>query len=667
MKSQIILTTALGSSGVLSQADHGVMSLDTWCVTYLSTYLVPVATGQSIGASSSQPTLAGNSSVPVTQTEFPSVLTSHTSIITDVSNAVSSSVEIEPTEAQSGSETTSFDPTIGTLTDRITTSSGSIVSSNAITTSTGIIEPPGRSVIFLISAPNTRKRQNTDRGFVGNNNPSICTFAQSFNLAGEQLFIDGVPFFYDGEDYKELVVGPSPPEGAVTRLFGTSGQSLQVDLPASDAGFCQAGDGRVYVTFASGPAGCEVVSLDVYDERQCQNGRLVGLDTTTSAIETATSEGVSSRSATSAEDSATTETIALSSDSTASSSAVQTKSLGPISQTTESEASTTASSSAFESIQRSSATSIAMSEASTLSPASSSVLDESTTDEVFPTTTSSSLSTSTETEEPTSMESTSQASSETTEAAESSSGESTSATTTETTSDAGHPATETTTAVEEITTENKTATEPATESETTTAESAAATEDTTTAVFTTGESSTVVTTAEESTSEASTTAEESTSEASTTAEESTSEASTTTEETTTAESTSSESTTVESTTAQSTTDEPTTTESTTDTPSTTTTSAAATTTAALACTDLPNPYTDSTGTTYALQCNTDVNSYTSIDEFTADSFVGCIEACSVYVGCAGIEYLKSSGYCTLFNASSGSSPTTDYDIALVQP
>jgi hypothetical protein len=56
MKSQTILTTVLGTSGVLSLADHGAMRLDTWCVTYLSTYLVPVVSpGQSTGASSSVP------------------------------------------------------------------------------------------------------------------------------------------------------------------------------------------------------------------------------------------------------------------------------------------------------------------------------------------------------------------------------------------------------------------------------------------------------------------------------------------------------------------------------------------------------------------------------------------------------------------------------------
>ncbi|KAF5588117.1 hypothetical protein FPCIR_7308 [Fusarium pseudocircinatum] len=434
-----------------------------------------VSPGQSTGASSS---------VPVTQIES------------------QNTVQIEPTQAQSDSETVSFDSTTGTLTDEIT-ASGSIISSDALTTSTDIIEPPGRSVIFLISAPNTRKRQNTDKGFVGNNNPSICTFAQSFNLAEEQLFISGVPFFYDGEDYKELATGPAPPVGAIKRLFGTAGRALQVELPGSIAGFCQASDGSIYVTFMGGRVGCEVVNLEVYDERQCQNGRLVGLDTTTSAIETATSEAISSESATSVGGSATTDSTALRSDSAAASSSVaQTQSVEPISQTTESEASTAASFTAIESIPIISTTSIAVSEVSTLSPASSSVLGESTTDEIFPTSAPPPISTTTEAEDSTSIEPTSQAPSETTEAAENSSEETTSAATPETTTEAGQLSTETTTAVEEITSN-----ETVTDSETTTAESTVTTEDTTTVAISTEESSTVDTTAEETTTEDLTTIE----------------------------------------------------------------------------------------------------------------------------------------------------------------
>ncbi|KAG5772717.1 hypothetical protein H9Q72_001217 [Fusarium xylarioides] len=643
--------TVLGTSGVLSMAGHGDMSLDTYCVTYLSTYLVPVANpGRSTGASSSQPTFAGNSSLPVTQIESQSVLTFDTSVITsDATKAsssgevepteaqsgseiesrgeltsgttviasgdatgVSSSAAIEPTQAQSGSETVSFDSTIGTLTDQITTSSGSTVSNDALTTSTGIIEPPGRSVIILISASDTRKRQNTDKGFVGDNNPSICTFAESFNFAEEQLFENGVPLFYNGEDYKELAAGSTPPEGAVTRLFTTAGRSLQVELPG---------------------------------ERQCQNGKLVGIDTATSAIGTATSEGIGSESVTSVEGSTTTEITALSSDSIAASSSIaQTQSVRPVSQTTESEVSTAASSSAIESIPLDSTTSIAVSDVSTLSPASSLGFDESTTAEIIPTSAPSLVSTSVQVAESTS---TSQASPETTE-----SGTTSSKVALETTTEANTSGTETT-VVNETTTEIDTTTEAATESETTTAETSVPSDETSTADVTSVESSTVAITSEESTSEASTTAEE-----------------TTTLETTAAESTTEESTTEESTSEESTTQEPTTTaETTTDTPTTTTTtttSAAATTTAALTCADLPNPYTDSNGNIYNLACNTDVDTAQRVDQITTDSFVDCMEACSGRSQCDGVEWESSNSQCTLINEIDGSGQSDGIDIAILQ-
>ncbi|KAF5647970.1 hypothetical protein F52700_1184 [Fusarium sp. NRRL 52700] len=539
MKSHIIVTTVLGASGVLSRADHGAMKLDTWCVTYLSTYLVPVSNpGKSTGASSLQPTFAGNSSVPVTQTESQSALTFDTTLLTSDVTEVSTSVEVEPSEAQSSSETVSFDSTTGTLTDQITTAPESTITSDVFITTTSIIEPPGRTVIFLISAPrpNTRKRQNTDKGFVGNDNPSICTFAQSFNLAEEQLFINGVPFFYDGEDYKELVAGPAPPAGAVTKLFRTNGRSLEVDLSVRDAGFCLASDGTVYATFTSRPAGCEVVILEVYDERQCQNGRIVGLDTTTSVIETTTSESNSSESTISVEASATTETVSSSDDIAPSSSVAQSQSVGPVSQTTESEAS----SSAVASSPISPTTSIATSEVSTQSPASSSVTDETTTDEVFPTTAPSLVSTTTEVEESTS-----------TETSESSSEEITSAATTE----VEQSATETTTAVEE-TTENSTV---ATTAEETT------TEGLTTAVSTTEETTVEETTVEDVTTEVSTieqTATEETTAEATTTEDVTTDVSTT-EETSAEETTAEETTTEDITTEVTTTEEATTEETTT--------------------------------------------------------------------------------------------------------
>ncbi|KAI1033174.1 hypothetical protein LB505_010573 [Fusarium chuoi] len=123
MKSTAILTTVLGAGGVLSRADHGAMNLDT-CFCYIFR--------SSIGFRNSVIRFNDRNS--------------------DRPNHHIIRIDREQ---------------------------------NALTTSIGIIAPPDRSVIFLISAPNTRKRQNTDKGFVGNNNPSICTFAQKTTEAAE--------------------------------------------------------------------------------------------------------------------------------------------------------------------------------------------------------------------------------------------------------------------------------------------------------------------------------------------------------------------------------------------------------------------------------------------------------------------------------------------------
>lgn len=199
------------------------------------------------------------------------VVASGTTEASTSSGFESLSVESQLTQVQPGSETP-------IMTEKTTSTSSAVFESKfstvSLITSTGIIEPPGRIVIFLIREPthNTQKRsfnrrQNTDKRFVGNGNPDTCTYAESFNLAQEQLFIDGVPFFYNGQDYTELRARPIPPVGAVTRIFITSGRLLEIrnpDVP-DGAGFCLARDGTVYVTFTSGPAGCVPIILEVYD------------------------------------------------------------------------------------------------------------------------------------------------------------------------------------------------------------------------------------------------------------------------------------------------------------------------------------------------------------------------------------------------------------------
>ncbi|KAH7268997.1 uncharacterized protein BKA55DRAFT_682091 [Fusarium redolens] len=144
-----------------------------------------------------------------------------------------------------------------------------------------------------------------DKGFVGQDNPNTCTFASRFNLVDGQLLNKGVPISYSGEAYVQLEGEGLPGSDSITTTFETSGRDLvfrNAALPNGEAGFCQVASGQVYVTFSSSPAGCEPVNLAAFDTIQCQNGRLVGYDTTTSeaASETATSSEIASETTTTA-------------------------------------------------------------------------------------------------------------------------------------------------------------------------------------------------------------------------------------------------------------------------------------------------------------------------------------------------------------------------------
>ncbi|KAH7481019.1 hypothetical protein FOMA001_g7506 [Fusarium oxysporum f. sp. matthiolae] len=302
MKSHIFATALLGSVGIASAAEYPSMVMDTWCITYLSTYLVPIS-GQPGLSPSRHLTFFGNSSTAtVSNTDDQSIIASEPGTTPDFS-----SFDVAPTEAQTGSAA----PSSGSTTEPIITPSVSAtdITSSALPTSTSIVEPPGRSVIFLIQASNDQKRDIGKReaeGFVGVDDPDICTFALVFNLAEGQLFVGGLPTFYAGEDYKALGVQDEDSfiQGAITRTFGTTGRTLffrNSDLPNGEAGFCQDSSGQVYITFSASPPGCVPVTLGVYDGEnnvgaftmshayhdtvtQCQNGQLVGFETSTSAL-----------------------------------------------------------------------------------------------------------------------------------------------------------------------------------------------------------------------------------------------------------------------------------------------------------------------------------------------------------------------------------------------
>lgn len=287
--------------------DLGEMEVDSWCVTYVSTYLVPVVDQgdhPTIESEEEKPAAEDSGRLPFAPSLRPTFARNTSSLIGNAlsgSSIVSSepSIPVGRPQGQSVAETRSSDSTAGDLvsitstniaptssdlesiidtnTNTITASSElePAVSTNSISSSSGIPEPEGRSIIFQVSIPDNpdnEKRSIKKRvsgGFVGNDNPGTCTFANVFNLADSQLFEGGVPIYYSsGEDYKELSGQDIPSEGAIKSTFMVSERSLVFKnprLPNGEAGFCQDTNGRVYITFTNGPPGCTVVNLAVYD------------------------------------------------------------------------------------------------------------------------------------------------------------------------------------------------------------------------------------------------------------------------------------------------------------------------------------------------------------------------------------------------------------------
>ncbi|EXK36080.1 hypothetical protein FOMG_09269 [Fusarium oxysporum f. sp. melonis 26406] len=190
-------------------------------------------------------------------------------------------VDDQSTEPQSGTESTD-----GTTIVPISSVEAELTSSSNTASASSIgTEPAVRSIIFLISLPENDKRDLSRRatgGFVGNENPGVCTFAAVFTLSDYQLLEGVIPIYYAGEEFKELSGQGQAPSDGVTKTFLSSGGGLQftnAKLPGGQAGFCQDSNGKVYITFSSGPPGCVPVDLSVYEVEQCQNGRLLGLDT----------------------------------------------------------------------------------------------------------------------------------------------------------------------------------------------------------------------------------------------------------------------------------------------------------------------------------------------------------------------------------------------------
>ncbi|KAF4943989.1 hypothetical protein FSARC_14795 [Fusarium sarcochroum] len=188
----------------------------------------------------------------------------------------------------------------------ITSSEQSTKTTEAASTTT--TSGPSGEAIFLQVNPQ-RRLAKRDTTFVGNNNPTSCTFATVFHIESEQILQGGVPIYYEGGGYQEFAAQGTPPADAITRAFSITGGDLSWANPAfGEAGFCQTpSDGKVYITFSSKPTDCQSVTLTAYKESQCQNGHIVGLETSSAEV-TSAAESTSVGVTTSADGASSAET-----------------------------------------------------------------------------------------------------------------------------------------------------------------------------------------------------------------------------------------------------------------------------------------------------------------------------------------------------------------------
>ncbi|UPK93143.1 hypothetical protein LCI18_004078 [Fusarium solani-melongenae] len=287
MKHQVTAFAVFG--GFITSASaikHAELVSASWCVTYLSTYLAPIGTAGTAPNSSALDSLAPVLSSPTLNIE--SEFFSPTSVATTSGR--------QPT----GSGQSSI-PSVVTISDR---SSSPIISASDLSSATSDTPSSetstgpgisGQQVIFLITPTGDVSKREL-RGFVGNSNPQVCTFASVFTLGSGpgsgELFDGDVPLYYQGEDYQALQALGSPPNGAITRTFANEGGTLQFknpSLPNGQATFCQdSSSGLVYMVFTSGPPNCTPVRLSVYGVEKCVDGRLVGFDESSATSSQAT-------------------------------------------------------------------------------------------------------------------------------------------------------------------------------------------------------------------------------------------------------------------------------------------------------------------------------------------------------------------------------------------
>ncbi|KAF5667231.1 hypothetical protein FHETE_5934 [Fusarium heterosporum] len=324
MKRHAIAVTLLGNivntilaSAEIGKIKHEDQGPETYCLTYLSTYLVPVSMrtelprpSSNTSKSDSFPSLPSpESTFGVTTLDSPD----YTAISTERSNSFSSlstseisvattAIDSSVTRGTSSASFSSLSPsessalvtTIDSSVTQETSSAPSSVSTSVVT------DPPGQRVIFgIVPSAGTRKRDLG--GFVGDGSPDVCTFATTFTLGEGRLFAGRQPVAYVGGDFQPLQSSSVTPGDAITTTFSNDGGILRFanpSLPGGQAGFCQTpSDGQIYLTFTSQPSGCEPVTLSIYGVERCINGRIDGLETSVTTSERARTTDQSSTGA----------------------------------------------------------------------------------------------------------------------------------------------------------------------------------------------------------------------------------------------------------------------------------------------------------------------------------------------------------------------------------
>ncbi|KAF5609342.1 uncharacterized protein FSUBG_4135 [Fusarium subglutinans] len=260
------MSRRLGSlllSGLIAQtgAQHVVNEPDTVCVTYLSTYLVPVSSN----VTGSVPMDGANS----TSQTFDAALSASTTFGSGTGPSLDLTETLQTTLSLS-------DGTSQLIITSVTTDTNTANSDP--TTAPG---PGDQLVVFRIvpDTDNSRRRRlrRAIGGFVGSTS-EICQDASAFSLSDGRLFDGANPIYYNGEEFKELGGQQATvPRGAVAATFSGDGGFLRFrspELPSGEAGFCQSpGTGLVYITFTSSPPSCVSVRLSVVGVEECEDGQ----------------------------------------------------------------------------------------------------------------------------------------------------------------------------------------------------------------------------------------------------------------------------------------------------------------------------------------------------------------------------------------------------------